>query len=68
MKANIDLSEWLKNDLEEVSREVENWPLWMKQVFAVSERPLELSQEAMCLKNLAKPEGQATESLAKSSL
>ena len=61
MKANIDESDWFKNDLEEISREVENWPLWMKQVFAVSERPLELSQEAMRLKKLAKTEVQATE-------
>ena len=61
MKANIDASDWLKNDLEEVSKDVENWPLWMKQVFAISERPLELSQEAMRLKKLAKSEVQATE-------
>lgn len=54
MKADIDTSDWLKKDLEDAAREVESLPLWMKQVAAVSERPLELSQEATRLKKLSK--------------
>lgn len=58
---NIDTSDWLKKDLEDAAREVENWPLWMKQVFAVLERPLELSQEATRLKKLSKQSLEPTE-------
>jgi hypothetical protein len=53
MTAKVDLADWLKQDLEDAAREVENWPEWMKQVNALCERPLELSQEAQRARRMA---------------
>ena len=63
MNTNTDAADWLKQDLEDASREVESRPLWMKQANANYRRPLELSQYAMRLKELSKQAREAAESV-----